>query len=122
MSTPIELSPEALAAFRVNVQKHAGVRAIRLGVAGGSCSGLRYVIAYDYDDAKINDIEWAPDGWNEVEQTTQQPVYFRVDKKSLLYLKDARVTWTKTLMREGFNFENPNEQSRCGCGHSFSVK
>jgi len=45
-----------------------------------------------------------------------------VDKKSVLLLSGSRVNHTKTLMKEGFDFENPNEASRCGCGHSFSAK
>jgi iron-sulfur cluster assembly protein len=44
-----------------------------------------------------------------------------VDPKSLLYLNGAVLDWEQTLMRQGFKFVNPNEQSGCGCGTSFSV-
>ena len=125
MSTPIELSPEALEAFRVKARKVHGLRAIRFGVAGGACNGMQYVIEFDYEEKPRRfDIEWNPKGWDEHArgETGIYRVEFRVDKKSLLLLSGSRVTWTKTLMREGFNFENPNEASRCGCGHSFSAK
>lgn len=115
MTRPIEFSEDALEAFKRQVKKASpDVNAVRLGVKGGSCNGLQYVIEFDYGVAKQSDIEWKPDGCNELT--------FRVDKKSVLYLTGSRVTWQKSLMREGFNFENPNEQSRCGCGHSFSSR
>jgi len=115
MSEPIKFSREALDAFKGQLRKvSADVKGIRLGVRGGSCSGYQYVIEFDYDLCSSRDVEWRPDGWDEVN--------FRIDKKSLLLLSGSTVAWEKTLMREGFKFENPNEASRCGCGQSFSTK
>lgn len=111
MSAPIEITPEALEAFRTKLSKVASPVAVRLGVRGGACSGLQYVIEFDYDDARSGDIVWQ-----------REETAFRVDRKSMLYLTGSRVTWTKTLMQEGFNFENPREASKCGCGSSFTVK
>jgi|SRR5579863_2886384 len=111
---PIEFSHEALEAFRAKVQT-SHPKAIRFGIKGGACSGMQYAIEFDYDPARAGDIEWRPDGWN-------GDVSFRVDKKSVLYLSGSRVTYTKTLMKSGFEFENPHEASRCGCGQSFSPK
>jgi len=130
MSVPIEISSEALEAFRAKVRKVQGVRAVRLGVKGGSCNGLQYVIEFDYNEARKGDIDWNPKGWDEhayspATDEKQGGVYrinFRVDKKSVLYLTGSQVSWHKSLMKEGFEFINPNEQSRCGCGHSFSAK
>jgi iron-sulfur cluster assembly protein len=123
---PIEFSPEALEAFRSQVRKASpDVNAIRLGIKGGACSGMQYVIEFDYGPIRMGDTEWNPTGWDEL--THRGPgqlhaVTFRVDKKSVLYLSGSRVTWHKSLMKEGFEFENPHEASRCGCGHSFSPK
>jgi len=115
MSAPVEFSPEALEAFRRQIGKAStDVNAVRLGVKGGACSGLQYVIEFDYGTARATDTEWKPEGCEDLT--------FRIDKKSTLYLSGSRVTWEKSLMREGFKFENPNEASRCGCGHSFSAK
>lgn len=126
MPGPIELSPEALEAFRRQIRKASpDVNAVRLGVKGGACSGMQYVIEFDYGIARASDIEWNPTGWDELTYRgsgSLHPVTFRIDKKSMLYLSGSRMTWEKTLMREGFKFENPNEASRCGCGHSFSAK
>jgi len=125
MSGPIDFSPEALEAFRKQVHNAATpLKGVRFGVRGGACSGLQYVIEFDYGDARPGDIEWNPAGWDERGHHHGQDytIMFRIDKKSVLYLSGSRVTWTKTLMKQGFDFENPNEASRCGCGHSFSAK
>lgn len=131
MPGPIEIYPEALEAFRTKVRKAGtGVRAIRLGVKGGACNGMQYVIEFDYNHAGKKDIDWNPPGWDEhaympATDDTQGGIYrinFRMDKKSVLYLTGSHLAWRKSLMKEGFEFENPNEASRCGCGHSFSAK
>lgn len=115
MDGPIKFSHEALEAFRAKVQT-SHPKAVRFGVKGGSCNGFSYVIEFDYDyQTKPGDIEWWPDNWG-------GKVSFRVDAKSALLLSGSTVTYTKSLMKQGFEFENPNESSRCGCGHSFSTK
>src|SRR5579864_9731004 len=108
---PIEFSGEALEAFRARVRKAPGVRAVRLGVRGSGCSGLQYAIEFDYGPVRMGDTEWNPKGWDELgydesktETNRLYPVTFRVDKKSVLYLNGSRVTFTKSLMKEGFDF------------------
>ena len=109
---PIEFSQEALEALKQQTSMSSvAPKAVRLGVRGGACNGLQYVIEFDHDDARPGDIEWSVDD-----------VMFRIDKKSVLYLQGTRIVWAKTLMKQGFQFENPNEASHCGCGHSFSAK
>jgi iron-sulfur cluster assembly protein len=66
---------------------------LRLGVMGGGCSGLSYSIKFD-------------------------TVF--VDPKSFLYLHGMTLDYEETLMRQGFNFINPNSKHSCGCGSSFS--
>jgi iron-sulfur cluster assembly protein len=110
MVQPIDFSGEALCAFKRQLEKRPAV-AIRLGVRGGACSGLQYVIEFDDLGPQHHDAAWSEGG-----------VTFLVDLKSLAYLRGTRVTWSKTMMKEGFDFENPNEQSRCGCGKSFAAK
>jgi iron-sulfur cluster assembly protein len=106
----IEFSPDALGAFKQQLAKRPA-RGIRLGVKGGACSGMQYVIQFEDDPPRAGDNEWTVDG-----------VTFFVDKKSALMLSGSTVNWTKTLMKQGFDFENPHEASRCGCGQSFSSK
>ncbi len=85
--------------------------AVRLGVKGGGCSGFSYVIEFSDDEPRARDKVVELDG-----------VKFYVDKKSLLYLGGSTLEYENTLMFQGFRFMNPQEATRCGCGHSFTVR
>ena len=85
--------------------------AVRLGVRGGGCSGFNYVIEFSDEPARPRDTVTVLDG-----------VKFYVDKKSLIYLAGSTLDYEHTLMFQGFRFRNPQEASRCGCGHSFTVR
>jgi iron-sulfur cluster assembly protein len=83
---------------------------LRIGVAGGGCSGLNYTLAFDdsFDAAKDSKYE-------------QHGVEVVVDKKSALYLDGTTVDWYHSLEKQGFTFENPNAVKSCGCGSSFQA-
>jgi iron-sulfur cluster assembly protein len=85
--------------------------AVRLGVRGGGCSGFNYVIEFSDDPPRAKDTVSDLDG-----------VKFYVDKKSLIYLAGSTLDYEHTLMFQGFRFRNPQEATRCGCGHSFTVR
>ena len=85
--------------------------AVRLGVRGGGCSGFSYVIEFADDPPKERDLVFTAGG-----------VRFYVDKKSFVYLAGSALDYEKTLVFQGFKFKNPQEASRCGCGHSFTVR
>lgn len=85
--------------------------AVRLGIRGGGCSGFSYVIEFDDGPARPRDSLIERSG-----------VRFYVDKKSLIYLAGSTLDYEHTLMFQGFKFKNPQEASRCGCGHSFTVR
>jgi len=81
---------------------------LRLGVMGGGCSGLSYSIKFDTRPRERDKI-YEFDG-----------VRVFVDPKSFLYLNGMTLDYEETLMRQGFNFINPNSSRSCGCGSSFS--
>jgi iron-sulfur cluster assembly protein len=81
---------------------------LRLGVMGGGCSGLSYSIKFDTRPRERDRI-YVFDG-----------VRVFVDPKSFLYLHGMTLDYEETLMRQGFNFINPNSKHSCGCGSSFS--
>jgi len=110
------VSPQAVEAIRNNLAKRGTPEAaIRVGIRGGGCSGFSYVIEFDDEAPRKGDLvlEFAEEGKSTVR------VY--CDKKSILYLGGSVLDWEKTLMFQGFKFKNPQEATRCGCGHSFTV-
>jgi iron-sulfur cluster assembly protein len=112
----LAVSAQAVEAIRRQVAKRGTPdAAIRAGVRGGGCSGFSYVIEYDDKPPRTGDIvmEFAEEG--------KAMVRVYCDKKSILYLASSVLDWEKTLMYTGFKFKNPQEASRCGCGHSFTV-
>ena len=112
MDPVLKISPEALEQFQLQLAKaRKGVIGFRLGLVGGGCSGFSYYLGFEDDPPGTRDLSWEEGG-----------VTFIVDKKSALMLSGSTVTWTKTLLKQGFDFQNPHESSRCGCGHSFSAK
>jgi iron-sulfur cluster assembly protein len=82
---------------------------LRLGVLGGGCSGLSYTIKFDPQPRERDRIYEFDD------------VRIFVDPKSFLYLHGMTLDYEETLMRQGFNFVNPNSSRSCGCGSSFSA-
>lgn len=81
---------------------------LRLGVTGGGCSGLSYAIKFD-SQPRERDRIYEFDG-----------VRVFIDPKSFLYLHGMTLDYEETLMRQGFNFINPNSSRSCGCGSSFT--
>lgn len=82
---------------------------LRLGVKGGGCSGLSYVLAFD-DVVKEKDIILEKLG-----------VKIIVDQKSMFYLSGTTLDFTDGLSGQGFVFNNPQAAKTCGCGSSFGV-
>ena len=82
---------------------------IRVGVEGGGCSGLSYMLEFD-DKMKEGDQAFEDKG-----------IKIVVDRKSFLYLIGTELEYSGGLNGKGFIFKNPNANRTCGCGESFSV-
>lgn len=81
---------------------------LRLGVKGGGCSGMTYILGFDQPAA--NDVGFELEGISCV-----------MDRAHELYLAGMEVDWEEGLNNRGFTFTNPNASKTCGCGTSFSV-
>ena len=82
---------------------------IRVGVKTTGCSGLAYTLEY-VDNPTPDDVKFESNG-----------VTVYVDPKSLVYVAGLEMDWIRNGLNEGFDFKNPNERDRCGCGESFRV-
>ncbi|MDA0999157.1 MAG: iron-sulfur cluster assembly accessory protein [bacterium] len=84
---------------------------VRVGVRGGGCSGLSYVLQFESaEKAGLMDHVIEKDGARIV-----------IDKKSLIFLAGTTLDFDDGLMGKGFTFKNPNAHQTCGCGESFSA-
>jgi iron-sulfur cluster assembly accessory protein len=81
---------------------------LRVGVKGGGCSGMTYVLEFDQKMEQ-----------DEVYHTESFP--FIMNKAHGIYLTGMKVEWEGGLNSRGFTFQNPNASSTCGCGTSFAV-
>jgi iron-sulfur cluster assembly protein len=84
---------------------------IRIGVRTTGCSGLAYTLEYvDEYTAEVG-----------VTNFGHQEFILLVDAKSLAYMDGLTMDWVRNGLNEGFDFVNPNEKDRCGCGESFRI-
>ena len=109
---PSAVTPSAVKRIRVILGKE-GISleegGLRLGVKGGGCSGMSYSVGFDARPRETDNI------------FTFENVRVFIDPKSFVYLQGMTLDYEETLIRQGFNFINPNSTKSCGCGSSFSV-
>lgn len=84
--------------------------ALRVGVRGGGCSGLSYVVEVDAGEPRPGDL---------ILETSGGVV--RVDAKSQRILAGVTLDYKVGLLDAGFRFDNPRATKTCGCGESFSI-
>jgi len=98
----------------ISLMKEAGVGPdegyfLRVGVAGGGCSGLTYKMDFDNEQKPMDQV-FDDNGLKIV-----------CDMKSFLYLVNTELDFSDGLNGKGFHFNNPNASRSCGCGESFAV-
>ena len=121
----IQITKNALKRIRIAMAKE-GVSpedgGLRVGITGGGCSGLSYSIRFDTKPRERDRTFVFGAGLETVNDPSGgKPVRLFVDPKSFLYLAGMVLDFEETLMRQGFNFINPNSTKSCGCGSSFSA-
>lgn len=107
----ITVTEKALARIRavLAAESLAGEGGLRLGVQGGGCSGLSYVVQFESGPHERDRI------------FTFGDVRVFVDPKSFIYLAGTELDYEETLMKTGFVFRNPQATKSCGCGTSFTA-
>lgn len=94
-----------------NIAKRGHGVGIKIGVKTTGCSGLAYVL--EYVDQVPNSQDWF--------KFEQDGAVVWVTGKDMVYLDGLKVDYTKQGLNEGFDFKNPKESARCGCGESFTI-
>lgn len=105
----ITLTETAINKIAQNITKRGRGVGIRVGVRTTGCSGLAYVL--EYVDNYVKE-DWAA-------RFNSFDVF--VSPKDALYLNGLIIDYVRQGLNEGFEFNNPNERDRCGCGESFRV-
>jgi iron-sulfur cluster assembly accessory protein len=107
---PLTLTPQAIAKVREIMATQDPIpTGLRIGVAGGGCSGFQYSMAFENQTGMMDKV------------FTFDGLKVFVDATSLMYLDGCTVDYVETIEAAGFKFDNPNVRSTCGCGSSFSA-
>jgi iron-sulfur cluster assembly protein len=105
----ISLTELAAEKVKTQLERRGKGLGIRVAVKTTGCSGLSYVM--EYVDVPL------PEDMSFVSRS----IHVFVDPKSLVYVDGIEMDWVRNGLNEGFDFKNPNEKARCGCGESFTV-
>jgi iron-sulfur cluster assembly protein len=105
----ISITDTAAKKIKANLERRGSGIGIRIGIRTTGCSGLAYVLEY-VDCVNTEDTVFE-----------SRDVKIIVDAKSLPILGDLDVDYVRQGLNEGFEFNNPVEKDRCGCGESFRV-
>ena len=108
--SPVQFTESAIAEIKrlMNEEGFDQSNYLRIGVKGGGCSGLSYVLGFDKKDENDDDFEF-------------EGLPFVMNKSHGIYLMGMEIDWQDGLNSRGFTFKNPNASKTCGCGTSFAV-
>ena len=110
VNSPVNLTSGAVKEIHrlMNEEGFNDAQALRIGVKGGGCSGMSYVLGFDTPEA--DDLRYEIEGI---------PVIMKAAHG--IYLTGMEINFEEGLNARGFTFSNPNASSTCGCGSSFAV-
>ena len=95
--------------IKSNLEKRGNGIGIRIGVRTTGCSGLAYIL------------EYVDTTWEGATSFHQEGFSIIVDNKDLPIVDNLEVDYVRQGLNEGFEFNNPLEKDRCGCGTSFRI-
>ena len=109
-ASPVKLSSRAIDEIKkiMTTKEIPEGFSLRVGVRGGGCSGMSYILGFD--KLREHDTTFEVDG-----------ITVYMDKRHGLYLMGTVVDYHDGLNARGFTFENPNATKTCGCGSSFAA-
>jgi iron-sulfur cluster assembly protein len=110
VTAPVSFTSDAVAEIKrlMNEDGFDKAQVLRVGVKGGGCSGMTYVLGFDVPTDKDENFE-------------VEGIPFIMERSHGIYLMGMQVDWQGGLNSRGFTFNNPNASKTCGCGTSFAV-
>ena len=110
ITTPVTLTAGAVSEIKklMNAEGFDITQKLRVGVKGGGCSGMSYILGFDHQQE--NDQEFEIEG-----------IFCLMNRSHEIYLYGMEVDYQDGLNNRGFTFRNPNASNTCGCGTSFAV-
>lgn len=107
---PVTLTARAVTEIKrlMNAESFDAAKTLRIGVKGGGCSGMTYILGFD--EKQPADELFETDG-----------ITYMMNPGHGIYLLGMEVDWQDGLNARGFTFSNPNASKTCGCGTSFAV-
>jgi iron-sulfur cluster assembly protein len=106
----ISVTDQAATRIKRALEKRGSGQGIQVGVKTTGCSGLAYVLEY-VDNPNLHCVR----------HYDTNGVRVFVDPKNLPYVDGMIIDYVRQGLNEGFEFRNPNERDRCGCGESFRI-
>ena len=82
---------------------------IRIGIKTAGCSGMKYNVEYATDTKPFE------------EKIISKDIVICIDPAAIMFLIGSEMDYKEEKFSSGFEFSNPNEIARCGCGESFTV-
>jgi iron-sulfur cluster assembly protein len=107
----ISFTDKAKQTIQKNLSKRGKGKGIKVGVRTTGCSGLAYTLEY-VDSLDDKELYWLGG---------DQDIMIVATKKDFVYLEGMTIDYVRQGLNEGFEFINPNERDRCGCGESFRI-
>ena len=101
----------AIKKIKQNLEKRGKGVGILVGTTTKGCSGYAYMLEY------LDNREYAEG----VTDFVIDGITIRVSTKDLMLLNGTEIDYVRQGLNEGFEFRNPNEKDRCGCGESFRI-
>ncbi|MEJ7589035.1 MAG: iron-sulfur cluster assembly accessory protein [Ferruginibacter sp.] len=110
IAIPVSLTPGAVEEITrlMGEATFDKTKCLRLGVKGGGCSGMTYILGFDNPTNKDEHFEIGD-------------IPCIMEKNHGIYLMGMEIDWQGGLNSRGFTFNNPNASKTCGCGTSFAV-
>lgn len=114
MKSILTLTPAAAERVRALLgKKQPSPEAVMISVTTKGCSGMSYDMQY---------LDRLADAPKFADTVTEHGVTVVVDPKATMYIVGSVMDYVESPTHSGFEFTNPNETGRCGCGESFTVK